>query len=630
MYSICFHPTGLNLQFLRAYILLSPFSAMNEDLPTEFDLIVIGTGLSESIVAAAASRIGKTVLHLDSNEYYGGFWTSFNLENLRKYAEDCRNKSLNEVRTQGVDDNFLPLVGATFIENASEEWFNFAERGSVEGWNQERIMGEFRRFNIDLAPKLLYSRGVMVELLISSNICRYAEFRAVDRVATIWNGRLMTVPCSRSDVFTSRDVNVVEKRLLMKFLQSCATYETETDEHKLEDIEGKTFLEYLKSHKLTPNLIHYLLYTIAMGNDHTSCREGLEGVKKFLLSLGRYGNSPFLFPMYGCGEIPQCFCRLCAVFGGVYCLSKTIEGINIARQPSGELYFESLRCGNQTIAAKHLVIGHGYITNEILKAKQTAEILHRKQCGKIARGVFLTSVPLGGASQNTGGGGVSLIKLPPVQGHEDGATIIQLAHYSGTVPKEIYLIHITAKALTDDPKADLEPYVTQILSRNIPSPVSTTVDDAIFENTSENTVSTILYEFYFTIPNCVACEHSSSSDTQILPGGIHLACGPLHELDYDESIARARAMFKTIYPDEEFLPRAPDPEEIIIGEETDDGQEVTTSNLQQEPESGRECRESESSPGATPTTTSPAVISDAQEAKEDAVEKAEECVEQQK
>jgi RAB protein geranylgeranyltransferase component A len=35
------------------------------DLPKEYDAIIVGTGLTETILAAALSRIGKSVLHLD-------------------------------------------------------------------------------------------------------------------------------------------------------------------------------------------------------------------------------------------------------------------------------------------------------------------------------------------------------------------------------------------------------------------------------------------------------------------------------------------------------------------------------------------------------------------------------------
>ena len=38
----------------------------------KFDVVVVGSGLGESIAAAALSRIGKTVLHVDRNAYYGG------------------------------------------------------------------------------------------------------------------------------------------------------------------------------------------------------------------------------------------------------------------------------------------------------------------------------------------------------------------------------------------------------------------------------------------------------------------------------------------------------------------------------------------------------------------------------
>lgn len=71
----------------------------------------------------------------------------------------------------------------------------------------------------------------------------------------------------------------------------------------------KTFLEYLNTKNLTPIVQHYVVQAIAMATDKTSCRDGVNRTKHFLNSLGRYGNTPFLWPMYGSGELPQCFCR---------------------------------------------------------------------------------------------------------------------------------------------------------------------------------------------------------------------------------------------------------------------------------------------------------------------------------
>lgn len=57
-----------------------------------------------------------------------------------------------------------------------------------------------------------------MELLISSNISRYAEFRAVDRVLTKIDDEIKPIPCSKADVFNSKHVSILEKRLLMKVL----------------------------------------------------------------------------------------------------------------------------------------------------------------------------------------------------------------------------------------------------------------------------------------------------------------------------------------------------------------------------------------------------------------------------
>lgn len=92
-----------------------------------------------------------------------------------------------------------------------------------------------------------------------------------------------------------------------------------------EAFKGKPFGEFLSTQGLTPLLIRYVLHSIAMLSAEVSteqvgskcivlcvlscCGQGLKATQSFLHSLGRFGNTPFLYPVYGCGELPQAFCR---------------------------------------------------------------------------------------------------------------------------------------------------------------------------------------------------------------------------------------------------------------------------------------------------------------------------------
>ena len=59
-----------------------------------YDVIICGTGITESTLSGLLSMEGKKVLHLDRNEYYGDEGASLNLTSLWK---KFRNK-----------DNFPP------------------------------------------------------------------------------------------------------------------------------------------------------------------------------------------------------------------------------------------------------------------------------------------------------------------------------------------------------------------------------------------------------------------------------------------------------------------------------------------------------------------------------------------
>ncbi|XP_010776850.1 rab proteins geranylgeranyltransferase component A 1-like, partial [Notothenia coriiceps] len=58
-----------------------------EELPSEFDVVILGTGLAESVAAAAFSRVGQKVLHLDRRSYYAANWASFTFNALLTWIQ---------------------------------------------------------------------------------------------------------------------------------------------------------------------------------------------------------------------------------------------------------------------------------------------------------------------------------------------------------------------------------------------------------------------------------------------------------------------------------------------------------------------------------------------------------------
>ncbi|XP_044253963.1 rab proteins geranylgeranyltransferase component A 2 [Tribolium madens] len=486
---------------------------MDYELPTEFDIIIIGTGVIESIISAAASRIGKRVLHIDSNNYYGGLWASFNLDAIQKLV------SSEPPSIEGLGNSFFSL------KNFTIEW-HIPEETPPESneWSRTRLLKESRKFNLDLTPKLQFARGDFVELLISSNIARYSEYRSVSRVLTWLNGQLETVPCSRSDVFANNKVTVIEKRMLMKLFLAL-----DSGDQEYPNYENKSFRAFLSDKKLTPNLIHYVLYAIAMSTDETPCLQGIQNTKRFLDSLGRFGKTPFLFSMYGSGEITQAFCRLSAVFGGIYALSQPLKGLIL----NGD-NFEGITCGKQEIKAEFLVMG---------AEKAPPEFIKQHPQSYIARAILITDKSIMDSEKEH----LTLLLYPP-EGDKNSCVVIELGCLTGTCPKDLFVVHLVSRQI-EGPQIDFK---------------------HIIQNLFGSEKAKILWSCYFSIPD------SNDLDLRCeTPKNVLLCPGPDIDLDYDYAVKNAKTIFMDIFPDCEFLPRAPDPEEIIIeGEPTEDQSNV--------------------------------------------------------
>merc|ERR550532_2054032 len=298
----------------------------------------------------------------------------------------------------------------------------------------------------------------------------------------------------------------------MKFLTQCLQEETAEPEDS-----SKTFGSYLKQQKLTSNLLHYVCHSIAMVPLDVPMTEGLASTRKFLSSLGRFGPTPFLWSMYGTGELPQAFCRLCAVFGGVYYLGRSLEGLVVKEGKAQAVVTEGRR-----IQCDQVVLPAALVPAELRLGE--AEI----SSASCSRAVLVSKASLLPTDKEQ----LTFLSLPKEKdgSRESAAHLVEVGAGTAACPKGLHLLHASSAG-----KVDLVAEVKPLVASNLLYSLSWQQEEHLTVDCSTSLANTFL------------------------------AAGPRHELDLTLAIEAARSVHKRLYPEEEFLPRAPDPEEILIG-----------------------------------------------------------------
>ena len=312
------------------------------DLGGLWDLVVAGTGLAEAAVAAAAARGGARVLHVDPAGRYGGPAGSLPLE---EFLAELGGRAAEDTRG-GAEHSAVPSPAPARDHSEVALGCAAAERwGGLEVWRRPGVeLGASRDFSLDLSgPRLLLGAGALVHMLVRAGCHQYLEFQPV-AASVVWgagvDGGPLRVPGSQAEVFRERSLPPADKRLLMRFLKAemAALLETEgsaeADPTSAAATEGSaSFEEHLSSQGLPPRLRSTVHYALALADSDQGAASAIEGgslilnreegrarVGTYLRSVGRFGagQGAFLAPLWGSGELPQAFCRSCAVKSGVY------------------------------------------------------------------------------------------------------------------------------------------------------------------------------------------------------------------------------------------------------------------------------------------------------------------------
>jgi Rab GDP dissociation inhibitor len=169
------------------------------------------------------------------------------------------------------------------------------------------------------------------------------------------------VPANDSEALKSPLMGLFEKKRCRDFY----IYVQEIDFKKPEtwkgiDINKQPMRDIFKKYKLEDNTIDFLGHAVALFNAdeylNQPAAEALKKIQLYVDSLGKYGDSPFLYPIYGLGGLPESFSRLCAIHGGTYMLNTPINDILFT---SGKV--SGIKSGQEEAKAPLVICDPSYI-----------------------------------------------------------------------------------------------------------------------------------------------------------------------------------------------------------------------------------------------------------------------------
>lgn len=368
----------------------------------EYDAIVLGTGLKECVISGLLSVKGKRVLQIDRNGYYGGDGASLNLSTL------------------------------------------FEKFGAGEAPSN---LGANRDYNVDLVPKFIMACGNLTKMLLHTKVTRYLDFKSISGSYVYKAGKIFKIPTSGvQEVLASPLMTLFEKRRFRKFIIYVDQYKEENAETWEErDLRTMTMGQLYADFGLQPDTAQFISHAMCLQLDEAHMNQPalptLKELQTYMYSLMRYGTSPYIYPVYGLGGLPEGFSRICAINGGTFMLNRDVD--EILFDDDGKVTgITSTEDGQKMMAKAPMIVGDpSYFTQD--KIKPTSQVV---------RCICLLNHPIPDTNENES---VQIVIPGPQVGRVNDVFVCSMGHGLQVTAPGVYVAIVSTISEKHDPDQDL-------------------------------------------------------------------------------------------------------------------------------------------------------------------------------
>ena len=239
-------------------------------------------------------------------------------------------------------------------------------------------------------------------------------------------------------------MGLFEKRRARNFFIYVQDYDpNDPKTHKGHNLDVVTSRELFSSFGLEASTIDFVGHAVALETDDSyldrPARKMVMAVKLYNESLLRFDTgSPYIYPLYGLGELPQGFARLSAVYGGTYMLDK--PDVTVSYDETGRAI--GVTSDGETARSKFVVGDPSYFPGKT------------RRVGQVVRALCILSHPI----PNCGDSHSVQIILPQKQtGRQTDMYVFGCSWAHNVCAKGKYLAFVSTTVETANPHLEIEP-----------------------------------------------------------------------------------------------------------------------------------------------------------------------------